>query len=175
MTGRPTADQIMAALDAKAKPPGALGGLERLAARVAAVQGTLAPRLERCRLTIFAGDHGIVAQGVSAWPQAVTGAMVRAFLSGGAAACVLARSRRGGGAGGGCRHREPVDDPRLILRRMGAGTADSARRPGDAGGGGAGGGGGGAGAGGGRRRGRGGVRGDGDRQHLGRGAGGGTS
>lgn len=129
MARSPTPADIQAALDAKAKPPGALGGLERLAARIAAVQGTLAPRADRARLTIFAGDHGIVAQGVSAWPQAVTSAMVAAFLSGGAAACVLAR---GVGADvrvvdAGIAH--PVDRPGLILRRMGAGTADSAVGP----------------------------------------------
>jgi nicotinate-nucleotide--dimethylbenzimidazole phosphoribosyltransferase len=82
---------VAAALDAKAKPPGALGRLEALALDMAVAQDTGRPEAHPARLLIFAGDHGLVAEGVSAWPQAVTAAMVRAFLSGGAAACVLAR------------------------------------------------------------------------------------
>lgn len=73
------------------KPPGALGRLEALAIRLAALQGTARPRVEHVHITVFAGDHGVAAEGVSAFPQAVTGEMVRNFARGGAAISVLAR------------------------------------------------------------------------------------
>jgi nicotinate-nucleotide--dimethylbenzimidazole phosphoribosyltransferase len=81
-----------AALDAKTKPVGALGRLEALAARLAVAQGTLRPRAERARVVVFAADHGVAAEGVSAYPSAVTREMVRTFAAGGAAVCVLARA-----------------------------------------------------------------------------------
>jgi nicotinate-nucleotide--dimethylbenzimidazole phosphoribosyltransferase len=74
------------------KPPGALGRLEALAIRLAALQDTAQPRVEHVHITVFAGDHGVAAEGVSAFPQAVTGEMVRNFANGGAAICVLARA-----------------------------------------------------------------------------------
>lgn len=73
------------------KPPGALGRLEALAIRLAALQGTAQPRVERVHIAVFVGDHGVAAEGVSAFPQAVTGEMLRNFARGGAAICVLAR------------------------------------------------------------------------------------
>ena len=73
------------------KPPGALGELEALAIRLAAMQGTPHPTLERVHIAVFAGDHGVAAEGVSAFPQAVTAEMVRNFARGGAAISVLAR------------------------------------------------------------------------------------
>ena len=79
-------------LDALAKPLGALGRLEDLAAWVAAVQGVCPPRpMDRIRAVILAGDHGVSQEGVSAYPREVTAAMVRAFASGRAAANCLAR------------------------------------------------------------------------------------
>ncbi len=80
-----------ARLDALAKPPGSLGKLERLAARLAATQGRLDPRTRPRRLVVFAGDHGVVAEGVGLWPSAVTGAMMRLMRSGRSSASVLAR------------------------------------------------------------------------------------
>ncbi len=75
------------------KPPGALGRLEELAAWVAATQGLCPPRpIERARVVIFAGDHGVAADGVSAYPPEVTAQMVLNFLSGGAAVNALART-----------------------------------------------------------------------------------
>jgi nicotinate-nucleotide--dimethylbenzimidazole phosphoribosyltransferase len=121
---------LRAAIDGKTKPPGALGRLEALAARIARLQRSLAPRMERCRLTIFAADHGIAAEGVSAYPQAVTRQMLENFLSGGAAANALARAVGvelavvdAGVAGA------PLSHPGLISRRIGPGTANSARGP----------------------------------------------
>lgn len=74
------------------KPPGALGQLEGLAVRLAAMQGTERPALDNAFITIFAADHGIAAEGVSAFPQAVTGEMVKNFARGGAAINVLAKT-----------------------------------------------------------------------------------
>jgi nicotinate-nucleotide--dimethylbenzimidazole phosphoribosyltransferase len=73
------------------KPAGSLGRLERLAIELAGLQQTDRPRAERVPIIVFAGDHGIVAQGVSAYPQEVTIAMMSNFASGGAAISVLAR------------------------------------------------------------------------------------
>jgi nicotinate-nucleotide--dimethylbenzimidazole phosphoribosyltransferase len=72
-------------------PPGALGRLLDLASQLCAIQETLKPCSEPAAVVIMAADHGIAAEGVSAYPQDVTGQMVRNFLSGGAAINVLAR------------------------------------------------------------------------------------
>lgn len=74
------------------KPPGSLGDLETLAIRFAGWQRRECPGVERVHITVFAGDHGIAAEGVSAFPQAVTAEMLRNFARGGAAISVLARS-----------------------------------------------------------------------------------
>lgn len=73
------------------KPAGSLGRLESVAVQLAGLQGQLKPSLERLWIAIFAGDHGVVAEGVSAYPQEVTGQMLLNFVSGGAAISVLAR------------------------------------------------------------------------------------
>ncbi|MBE0510862.1 MAG: nicotinate-nucleotide--dimethylbenzimidazole phosphoribosyltransferase [Chromatiales bacterium] len=73
------------------KPPGSLGELEALAIRLAALQGREKPALQRVAITIFAADHGVAAEGVSAFPQEVTVAMIANFVQGGAAISVLAR------------------------------------------------------------------------------------
>lgn len=73
------------------KPAGALGRLEALAIHLAALQGREKPSLDSLWITIFAGDHGVVAEGVSAYPQSVTGQMLANFVGGGAAISVLAR------------------------------------------------------------------------------------
>lgn len=73
------------------KPAGALGRLETLAVELAALQHTDRPSAERAPIVIFAGDHGIAAQAVSAYPQEVTIAMMANFAAGGAAISVLAR------------------------------------------------------------------------------------
>ena len=76
-----TRDQAAQRLAALATPPGALGRLGELAVWIAACQGQVPPRpISDVRLVIFAGDHGVAAHGVSAFPAAVTGAMVRTFL-----------------------------------------------------------------------------------------------
>jgi nicotinate-nucleotide--dimethylbenzimidazole phosphoribosyltransferase len=73
------------------KPAGALGRLEEIVAWLAAWQGRHPPRLERPRVAVFAGNHGVTRQGVSIYPPEVTQQMVRNFISGGAAINQLCR------------------------------------------------------------------------------------
>lgn len=72
------------------KPSGSLGRLESLAVELAGLQGRECPHLEQPWIAVFAGDHGVVAEGVSAYPQAVTRQMLHNFVAGGAAISVLA-------------------------------------------------------------------------------------
>ena len=74
------------------KPPGALGRLEETAVRLAELQGTERPSVDRVSIAVFVGDHGVVAEHVSAFPQAVTCGMIQNFIRGGAAINVLARA-----------------------------------------------------------------------------------
>jgi nicotinate-nucleotide--dimethylbenzimidazole phosphoribosyltransferase len=78
-------------LDEKTKPPGSLGRLESLACRLAAIRGAVPTGPLTPAIVVAAGDHGVVAEGVSAYPQAVTAQMLANFASGGAAVSVLAR------------------------------------------------------------------------------------
>ncbi|MFW2373795.1 MAG: nicotinate-nucleotide--dimethylbenzimidazole phosphoribosyltransferase [Gammaproteobacteria bacterium] len=73
------------------KPPGSLGRLEQLAMTLAAMQGKQKPGIDKVHISVFAADHGIAEEGVSAFPQAVTVEMIRNFSRGGAAICVLAK------------------------------------------------------------------------------------
>ena len=73
------------------KPPGSLGRLEEIAEWLAAWQGRGAPRIERPRIAVFAGTHGVARRGVSAYPPEVTQQMVKNFTDGGAAINQLAR------------------------------------------------------------------------------------
>lgn len=104
--------------------------VERLALQVAKTVGSETPVLNSCELTIFAADHGLVEEGVSAFPQAVTREMVLNFLRGGAAANVFARTVGAtvrvvdAGVAG-----EKVDHADLIDRRVAPGTANSRREP----------------------------------------------
>jgi nicotinate-nucleotide--dimethylbenzimidazole phosphoribosyltransferase len=84
--------QALQHLDQLTKPPGSLGRLEEIAARLVAIQQVARPSCERKAVYVFAGDHGVVEEGVSAYPQEVTGQMVLNFAHGGAAVNVLARS-----------------------------------------------------------------------------------
>ncbi len=73
------------------KPPGSLGRLEQVSVQLAGIFATEKPRIRGRAVIVAAADHGVVAQGVTGYPQAVTGQMVRNFLKGGAAVSVLSR------------------------------------------------------------------------------------
>ncbi len=121
---------IWEAINGKTKPVGSLGRLEALAAQIAVVQQTLTPAAKRCKLTVFAADHGIAEAGVSAFPQEVTRQMLGNFLAGGAAANVLAQALGVEFAvvDAGVRGLA-MEHPRLISLRIGNGTGNSVERP----------------------------------------------
>ena len=77
--------------DQLTKPQGSLGRLEDISVQIAGITANARPRLDDKVIIVMAGDHGVVAQGVSAFPQEVTPQMVMNFLNGGAAINVLAR------------------------------------------------------------------------------------
>ncbi|HZY18079.1 MAG TPA: nicotinate-nucleotide--dimethylbenzimidazole phosphoribosyltransferase [Ramlibacter sp.] len=128
-------DPVLAArlqhlLDHKTKPLGSLGRLEPLAVQIGLVLGTAEPHLEQPQLVVFAGDHGLAARGVSAYPSDVTWQMVENFLAGGAAVSVLARQH--GLAltvvDCGVRH-DFAPRPGLQQRKIAPGTADALDGP----------------------------------------------
>lgn len=122
-------------IDNKTKPLGALGQLEKLALQIGLVQQTLTPALKRPALLIFAADHGLAREGVSAYPQAVTAQMVLNFLRGGAAANVFSRQHgvvlKVVNAGVDAEFPEATfsADPVLITASLGRSTASSLQEP----------------------------------------------
>lgn len=93
----PDADEDMRAAaiarqNSLTKPRGALGRLEEVAVQMSAMQRTLEPHANKALIAVFAGDHGVATESVSAYPQTVTSEMVRNFANGGAAISVLAKS-----------------------------------------------------------------------------------
>ena len=92
----PIVDPILAAMldqaiSSKTKPPGSLGALETLARQVGLIQQSVDVTVRAPAIIVFAADHGVVAEGISAYPQSVTWQMVENFLVGGAAINVFAR------------------------------------------------------------------------------------
>jgi nicotinate-nucleotide--dimethylbenzimidazole phosphoribosyltransferase len=85
------AEQIQARLHRLTKPPGSLGRLEEIALQYGLARGTAELKIERQAIFVFCADHGIAAEGVSAYPAEVTRQMVRNFVAGGAAINVLCR------------------------------------------------------------------------------------
>jgi nicotinate-nucleotide--dimethylbenzimidazole phosphoribosyltransferase len=85
------AQRLQHILDHKTKPLGALGQLEQMALQIGMILDTEQPQLTQPQMLVFAGDHGLAARGVSAYPSDVTWQMVENFLAGGAAVSVLAR------------------------------------------------------------------------------------
>ncbi len=113
------------------KPPGSLGRLEELSIRLAAILGTERPVFRGKAVIVAAGDHGVVAQGVTGYPQEVTAQMAGNFLAGGAAVSAMART---GGVGqlvvdAGIASDRLPDHPQLRSLRVGRGTADISRGP----------------------------------------------
>lgn len=117
-------------LDNKTKPLGSLGQIERLGQRLGLVLGCEAPELKDPQLVVFAGDHGLAARGVSAYPSDVTWQMVENFLAGGAAVSVLARQHGIGLSVVDCgvRH-EFAPRPGLLIFKVAPGTADALEGP----------------------------------------------
>ena len=118
------------AIDGKAKPVGALGRLETLACQLAMISGSLKPGADDARLIVFAGDHGLTAEGVTAYPSVVSGLIAQLVLDGGAGANIGARQS--------CVSVSVCDtglllplkpDSRLIERRIAPGTRNSLREP----------------------------------------------
>ena len=112
------------------KPPGSLGRLEEVSIRLAGIYGTERPAIGGKAVIVAAGDHGVVAQGVTGYPQEVTAQMVLNFLAGGAAISVMSRHL-------GIRQiivdagvaADLPDNPELRSLKIGRGTADISRGP----------------------------------------------
>jgi nicotinate-nucleotide--dimethylbenzimidazole phosphoribosyltransferase len=85
------AQRLDEAINNKTKPLGSLGALETLAKQLGLIQQTVAVEIDRPAICVFAADHGVVAEGISAFPQDVTWQMVENFLANGAAINVFAR------------------------------------------------------------------------------------
>ena len=123
-------DSARSRQDTLTKPQGSLGRLEELSIKLAGIQGRAIPQIRHKAIFTLAGDHGVVAEGVSAYPQAVTAQMVYNFLRGGAGINVLARLV---GARviivdmGVAAELEP--HPQLVSRKIAAGTEDMFLRP----------------------------------------------
>ena len=117
-------------IDGKTKPLGALGALEGLALQLGLIQASELPALHQPQIVVFAADHGIAAEGVSAYPQAVTVQMVGNMLVGGAAINVFARQHgfalRVVDAGVAA---ELPPHPQLLQRKIAMGTKNTCRQP----------------------------------------------
>lgn len=123
--------QAQEKLDNKTKPPGSLGNLETLAAQAAAVQERLDPVIARPAIFVFAGDHGISCEPVSAYPRIVTQQMVLNFAAGGAAINVLCRQHRIelGIVDAGVDWDAPPPNTGVIPLSLGRGTRNFLREP----------------------------------------------
>ena len=121
--------EVQRRLDEKTKPRGSLGGLERLAVQIAGIQRTADPSLGRPLVVVCAADHGVAAEGVSAYPSSVTAQMVANYAAGGAAVSVLARRAGARLVVVDCGVAEPLPVPGVLDRRLGAGTASMLRGP----------------------------------------------
>ncbi len=122
--------QAGARQDQLTKPQGSLGRLEELSLKLAGIQGKPLPQIKHKAIITMAGDHGVVAEGVSLWPQEVTAQMVYNFLGGGAAINVLARQV-------GARvivvdmgvAADLAPDAQLLSRKVAPGTGNISRGP----------------------------------------------
>lgn len=130
---RPASAQVLRQADAamadKVKPLGSLGRLEDVATRIAALRGRLDLPDPTPAVVVCAADHGIAAEGVSAFPQAVTGLMLDAFGAGGAAVAVLSRAAGARLVVADLGVIDPPPVPGLLTRSIRPGTANSALAP----------------------------------------------
>jgi nicotinate-nucleotide--dimethylbenzimidazole phosphoribosyltransferase len=123
------ADAAERHLDSLTKPPGSLGRLEEIALRLALLRGG-APEVRHPVIFTFAADHGVTAEGVSAYPQVVTAQMVENFLRGGAAVNVLARQAGARLVVADFGVAAPLErSERLVACPIGPGTANIAAGP----------------------------------------------
>ena len=136
LTDLPLTQALQHKLDNKTKPLGALGRLEQLALRLGQIQGTESPMLQAPQMLVCAGDHGLAAKGVSAFPSDVTWQMVENFLAGGAAVSVLARQHGLQLTVVDCGVARPIAQretapgaPRLLVHKVAPGTADASVGP----------------------------------------------
>jgi nicotinate-nucleotide--dimethylbenzimidazole phosphoribosyltransferase len=130
LTDSALAEKLQRRLDNKTKPVGSLGRLESLAAQIGGILGTDSPALEQPQMIVCAGDHGLVAQGVSAYPGDVTWQMVENFLAGGAAVSVLARQHGLALTVVDCGVAHDFEPrPGLLVRKIAPGTQDSLHGP----------------------------------------------
>jgi len=125
----PVREEALARQQQLTKPAGSLGQLERVAVQLAGLQGRVKPKADALWIAIFAGDHGVVAEGVSAYPQEVTGQMLHNFVTGGAAISVLAQQLSAQLDVVDLGTVAPLDLPRVRHLRIGAGTANFAQGP----------------------------------------------
>jgi nicotinate-nucleotide--dimethylbenzimidazole phosphoribosyltransferase len=127
---RLAAVEAQARMDNKTKPRGSLGRLEELACRLASVYGTPDPGPPAKAVVVMAADHGVAEEGVSAYPQEVTGQMVRNFATGGAAINVLARLQQARVVVVDMGTRATRDEMiQVRSNRLGPGTANFTRGP----------------------------------------------
>jgi len=124
------ASQAALRQDQLTKPQGSLGRLEELSIKLAGIQGKPIPQIKDKAIITMASDHGVVAQGVSAYPQDVTAQMVANFLSGGAGINVIARQVGARIIVVDMGVKTPLKpDPKLLSRKIGPGTKDMALGP----------------------------------------------
>ncbi|AFM01064.1 MULTISPECIES: nicotinate-nucleotide--dimethylbenzimidazole phosphoribosyltransferase [Desulfitobacterium] len=122
-------EAVQARLDSLTKPQGSLGVLETIAKQLGGIQGQPWPEVEKKAILVMAGDHGVVAEGVSAFPQEVTPQMFYNFLSGGAGINVLARHANADVICTDVGMAFPLDPPELMVHRIMNGTHNMALGP----------------------------------------------
>lgn len=131
---RPPEPEVLAAArarwDTRIKPQGSLGRLEELGTQLAGIAGTCPPpSIERPSIVVFAGDHGVVARGVSNWPSEITGLMAATVADGEAAINAFARQIGASTRVVDVGMLEPHGHPGVDAERVGAGTADLSVEP----------------------------------------------
>jgi nicotinate-nucleotide--dimethylbenzimidazole phosphoribosyltransferase len=123
-------EKLQARLRGKAKPIGSLGRLENLAEQIGMIRGSLDPKLESAKILVFAGDHGLTEEGVTAYPSAVTREIAKLIVAGNAGINVLARAAGVGVELIDAGMLQPLPPHELLLdRRIGNGTRNSRREP----------------------------------------------